>query len=128
MASTYRDRTTEFRHLSDRLKKIGAFIDAAVDRDHTVPTTTQPTTSYRFEFNKKASRIGLGIHETSLKISKLAKLAKMSLMFDDPFKEIQEWKSLCDVPIVCENGSRYALCRSFVVTRDSEKHCKKQCY
>ncbi|CAM8959044.1 unnamed protein product [Rhodiola kirilowii] len=71
MASTYRDRTTEFRRLSDCLKEIGVPIDAAFDRDHTVPTTTQPTTSYRSEFNKKASRIG---HETSLKISKLAKL------------------------------------------------------
>ncbi|CAM8944093.1 unnamed protein product [Rhodiola kirilowii] len=74
MASTYRDRTTEFRRLSDRLKEIGVPIYAAVDRDHTVPTTTQSTTSYRSEFNKKAFRIGLGIHETSLKISKLAKL------------------------------------------------------
>ncbi|KAL9676290.1 hypothetical protein QQ045_004503 [Rhodiola kirilowii] len=74
MASTYRDRTTEFRRLSDCLKEIGVPIDAAFDRDHTVPTTTQPTTSYRSEFNKKASRIGLGIHETSLKISKLSKL------------------------------------------------------
>ncbi|CAM8984761.1 unnamed protein product [Rhodiola kirilowii] len=61
MASTYRDRTTEFRRLSDRLKEIGVPIDASFDRDHTVPTTTHPMSSYRSEFNKKASRIGLGI-------------------------------------------------------------------
>ncbi|CAM8949302.1 unnamed protein product [Rhodiola kirilowii] len=99
MASTYRDRTTEFRHLSDRLKKI----DAAVDRDDTVPTTSHPTTSYRSEFNKKASRIGLGIHETSLKITKLAKLAKRSSMFDDPIKEIHELTALIKDDITALN-------------------------
>ncbi|CAM8955330.1 unnamed protein product [Rhodiola kirilowii] len=99
MASTYRDRTTEFRHLSDRLKKI----DAAVDRDDTVPTTSHPTTSYRSEFNKKASRIGLGIHETSMKITKLAKLAKRSSMFDDPIKEIQELTALIKDDITALN-------------------------
>ncbi|CAM8958317.1 unnamed protein product [Rhodiola kirilowii] len=99
MASTYRDRTTEFRHLSDRLKKI----DAAVDRDDTVPTTSHQTTSYRSEFNKKASRIGLGIHETSMKITKLAKLAKRSSMFDDPIKEIQELTALIKDDITALN-------------------------
>uniref|UniRef100_A0A7N0ZUN8 t-SNARE coiled-coil homology domain-containing protein n=1 Tax=Kalanchoe fedtschenkoi TaxID=63787 RepID=A0A7N0ZUN8_KALFE len=102
MASTYRDRTTEFRHLSVRLKKIGG--DAvAVDRSETEPTASQPTTSYRSEFNKKASRIGLGIHETSLKISRLAKLAKRSSMFDDPIKEIQELTALIKDDITALN-------------------------
>lgn len=41
------------------------------------------------EFSRKAARIGLGIHSTSTKLAKLAKLAKRTSMFDDPAAEIQ---------------------------------------
>lgn len=73
MASAFRDRTSEFRSLSDTLKKIGGI--TAADRAENVPvpsSTSPPVSSSRSEFNKKASRIGLGIHETSLKIARLA--------------------------------------------------------
>jgi hypothetical protein len=36
------------------------------------------------EFAKRASQIGLSIHKTSLKLQKLAQLAKRTSMFDDP--------------------------------------------
>jgi hypothetical protein len=42
------------------------------------------------EFAKKASQIGLAIHKTSLKLQKLAQLAKRTSMFDDPSAEIDE--------------------------------------
>ena len=42
------------------------------------------------EFAKKASQIGLSIHKTSVKLQKLAQLAKRSSMFDDPTAEIDE--------------------------------------
>lgn len=73
MASAFRDRTSEFRSLSDTLKKIGGI--TAADGAENVPapsSTSPPVSSSRSEFNKKASRIGLGIHETSLKIARLA--------------------------------------------------------
>ncbi|KAI3517417.1 hypothetical protein L1887_16631 [Cichorium endivia] len=94
--TTFRDRTSEFRSLSDTLKKFGRISAANPDRSHQQndPSTSSKLpvnpSSYRSEFNKKASRIGLGIHETSKKISRLANLAKKSSIFDDPLKEIQE--------------------------------------
>ncbi|XP_059628019.1 syntaxin-31 [Cornus florida] len=91
--STYRDRTLEFRSLSETLKKIGGI--AASNGAQTDPATSKPPpSSYRSEFNKKASLIGLGVHEASLKIARLAKLAKRSSIFDDPLKEIQELTAL----------------------------------
>lgn len=78
--STYRDRTSEFRHLSDRLKKIGGGTITGVDQPRNEPETSKPSASvsHRSEFNKQASRIGLGIHETSQKIARLSK-RKLSL-------------------------------------------------
>ncbi|OMO76240.1 hypothetical protein COLO4_25632 [Corchorus olitorius] len=95
MASPYRDRTAEFRSLSQTLQKIGGI--AAVDHNHVQNggvSKPPPPLSSRSEFNKKASLIGSGIHETSQKIVRLAKLAKRSSMFDDPIVEIQELTSL----------------------------------
>jgi hypothetical protein len=42
------------------------------------------------EFARRASAIGLAIHKTSLKLQKLAALAKRTSMFDDPGAEIEE--------------------------------------
>ncbi|XP_052186885.1 syntaxin-31 [Diospyros lotus] len=92
--STYRDRTSEFRSLFQTLKKIGGVADSDNASQNASSSSRLPVTSYRSEFNTKASRIGLGIHETSLKIARLAKLAKKSSIFDDPIKEIQELTSL----------------------------------
>ncbi|KAK9913706.1 hypothetical protein M0R45_037516 [Rubus argutus] len=94
MASTYRDRTSEFRSLSDTLQKIGGI--TAVNQSQNAQSPSRPSgpASSGSEFNKKASRIGLGIHETTQKISKLAQLAKRSSMFNDPTVEIQELTAL----------------------------------
>ncbi|KAF5736588.1 hypothetical protein HS088_TW14G00733 [Tripterygium wilfordii] len=92
MASTLRDRTAEFHSLTTILKRIGGV--ASVNQAQNDPKLPPVSLSSRSEFNKKASRIGLGVHETSLKISRLAKLAKRSSMFDDPIVEIQELTSL----------------------------------
>ncbi|XP_057474954.1 syntaxin-31-like [Actinidia eriantha] len=97
--SAYRDRTSEFRSLSETLKKIGGA--ALSNEPQSGPSPLE--TSYRSEFNKKASRIGLGIHETSLKIARLAKLAKRSSIFDDPIKEIQELTTLIKDDITALN-------------------------
>ncbi|XP_010543743.1 PREDICTED: syntaxin-31 isoform X2 [Tarenaya hassleriana] len=91
MASTCRDRTAEFRSLSQTLKKIGA-VSTAHQTEHD-PASSKHGSS-RSEFNRKASRIGLGIHETSQKIARLAKLAKQSSMFNDRTVEIQELTAL----------------------------------
>lgn len=77
MASPYRDRTAEFRSLSQTLQKLGGGISTVnhnnnhLQNDHV--SKSLPSLSSRSEFNKKASLIGSGIHETSQKIGRLAK-------------------------------------------------------
>jgi hypothetical protein len=80
MASTYRDRTSEFRSLTETLKKIGGGEGGATAPPNQQPSTSQNSYS-RSEFNRKASQIGLGIHETSQKIARLAKCKAISSSF-----------------------------------------------
>ena len=50
----------------------------------------RPAIQQQSEFAKRASAIGLSIHRTSLKLQKLAQLAKRASVFDDPSAEIDE--------------------------------------
>uniref|UniRef100_A0A9I9DWZ5 t-SNARE coiled-coil homology domain-containing protein n=1 Tax=Cucumis melo TaxID=3656 RepID=A0A9I9DWZ5_CUCME len=96
MGSVYRDRTSEFRSLLETLKKMGG-ATSAINQTQNEPSASIPSGSPAFarsEFSKKASRIGLGIQDTSQKIVRLAQLAKRSSMFDDPIREIQEMTAL----------------------------------
>lgn len=93
--SSCRDRTSEFNSVVQRLQRNLSV--AAVNSDAIAPKDAaaglpDPTSSSStsLEFNKKASRIGLGIHEASKKVARLAKLAKRSSIFDDPAREIQD--------------------------------------
>ncbi|XP_050385208.1 syntaxin-31 [Argentina anserina] len=90
MASTYRDRTSEFRSLSDTFNKTGGSTPVRPSQNAHSPSRSPVPTSSGSEFNKKASRIQSGINETTQKISRLAQLAKKSTMFNDPSMEIQE--------------------------------------
>ena len=97
MASTYRDRTAEFRSLSETLKKIGGITAVHHQQPENDLTSSKPSTppppppavaaaaaaanSSRSEFNKKASRIGLGIQETSHKIARLAQCKLICIVF-----------------------------------------------
>lgn len=106
MASPYRDRTVEFRSLSQTLQKIGGISAVSNTNDlqnDYVSKSPPPPVSSRSEFNKKASLIGSGINETSQKIVRLAKLAKRSSMFDDPIVEIQELTALIKTDITTLN-------------------------
>lgn len=100
MASSYRDRTSEFRLLSETLKKIGSPV-----QPENAPSTSRGESYSRSEFNRKASRIGLGIHETSQKIARLAQLARKSSMFNDPAVEIQELTVLIKNEITTLNSA-----------------------
>ncbi|XP_010256604.1 PREDICTED: syntaxin-31 [Nelumbo nucifera] len=101
--SSYRDRTSEFRSLSERLKKIEGIATVNGTTTHLEASKASASISSLSEFRKKASRIALGIHETSQKISKLAKLAKRSSIFDDPVMEIQELTALIKDDITAMN-------------------------
>jgi len=114
--ASFRDRTNEFR----------AAVESA--RRHAVPSSSAPSssgagpldgsiaaTSARSEFNNRASKIGLGIHQTSQKLARLAKLAKRTSVFDDPTVEIQELTSVIKKDITALNTAvvdLQALCNS----------------
>ena len=83
--SSYRDRTSEFRSLSERMKKIGGMAVANHAEDDPATSRSLASASSRSEFNKKASRIGLGIHEACLKISRLAKCMPIAFLIFLPF-------------------------------------------
>ncbi|KAH1211882.1 Syntaxin-31 [Glycine max] len=104
MASSYRDRTSEFRLLSETLKKIGSPV-----QPENAPSTSRGESYSRSEFNRKASRIGLGIHETSQKIARLTQLARKSSMFNDPAVEIQELTVLIKNEITALNSALFDL-------------------
>eukprot|EP00210_Caulerpa_lentillifera_P004002 g3818.t1 len=71
-------------------------VESARNKSHDAGTSsgslpsTRAVIQQKSEFTKKASDIGLGIHKTSLKLQKLAQLAKRTSMFDDPTQEINE--------------------------------------
>jgi len=70
--ASYRDRTAEFRSLTETLKKVGGISSADSAGNDPSTASQPPSSSARSEFNKKASRIGLGIHEANRKIARLA--------------------------------------------------------
>ncbi|WVY91465.1 hypothetical protein V8G54_036979 [Vigna mungo] len=103
MSSSYRDRTSEFRLLSETLKKIEGGTSPSVQPE--IASSTSHDSYSRSEFNRKASRIGLGINETSQKVARLAQLARRSSMFNDPAVEIQELTVLIKNEITALNSA-----------------------
>ncbi|XP_011035983.1 PREDICTED: syntaxin-31 [Populus euphratica] len=105
----YRDRTAEFHSITQTLKKIGGVAPVHQNKSYQANNSSpsKPLLSYttRSEFNKKASLIGSGVHETSQKISRLAQLAKRSSMFNDPTVEIQELTVLIKNDITALNAA-----------------------
>ncbi|XP_020254750.1 syntaxin-32-like [Asparagus officinalis] len=107
--SSYRDRTQEFQTRRRRLKKsIPSHQPDAQFGNSAVNAAERPKSrgvSVHSEFNKRASKIGLGIHQTSQKLAKLAKLAKRTSVFDDPTVEIQELTAVIKQDITALNSA-----------------------
>ncbi|KAK3210781.1 hypothetical protein Dsin_015487 [Dipteronia sinensis] len=108
--SSYRDRTQEFLSVAEKLKKsFPSTSNEASSSGNSNSTVTRPedrkssVVAIQSEFNKRASKIGYGIHQTSQKLSKLAKLAKRSSVFDDPTMEIQELTAVVKQDITALN-------------------------
>lgn len=109
MNVSYRDRTPELFSIAERLRK-SPNLTANGDSSHVRPIEKAPTSTslpngVQSEFNRKASRIGLSIHQTSQKLEKLAKLAKRTSMFDDPAVEIQELTAVIKQDITALNAA-----------------------
>ncbi|GAB4828349.1 Syntaxin-32 [Ancistrocladus abbreviatus] len=116
--SSYRDRTQEFQSIAERLKKsvTNAPTTATTSSSSSQADRSRSAVSIQSEFNKRASKIGYGIHQTSQKLAKLAKLAKRTSVFDDPTVEIQELTAVIKQDITALNAA--------VV--DLQLHCNSQ--
>ncbi|KAK9208016.1 hypothetical protein WN944_000367 [Citrus x changshan-huyou] len=101
--TSFRDRTYEFQSVAERLRKSvssqnGPSSSSKADEQRSAVTLQS-------EFNRRASKIGLGIHHTSQKLAKLAKLAKRTSVFDDPTMEIQELTAVIKQDITALNSA-----------------------
>ncbi|KAB5514249.1 hypothetical protein DKX38_028155 [Salix brachista] len=106
--TSYRDRTQEFLSVADRLKKSFSSannVASSSSGSSTKADATRSAVAIHSEFNKRASKIGLGIHQTSQKLAKLAKLAKRTSVFDDPTLEIQELTAVIKQDITVLNSA-----------------------
>ncbi|KAH8482240.1 hypothetical protein Peur_068227 [Populus x canadensis] len=106
--TSYRDRTQEFLSVAERLKKSFSSannVASSSSGSSTKVDATRSAVAIQSEFNKRASKIGLGIHQTSQKLAKLAKLAKRTSVFDDPTLEIQELTAVIKQDITVLNSA-----------------------
>ncbi|XP_078439089.1 syntaxin of plants 32 [Wolffia australiana] len=101
---SFRDRTHEFFSITERLKKSIAPPPPS-SSSATKLDGSRSAVSTQSEFNKRASRIGLGIHQTSQKLSKLAMLAKKTGTYDDPAVEVQELTAVIKQDITALNSA-----------------------
>ncbi|RRT54005.1 hypothetical protein BHE74_00048462 [Ensete ventricosum] len=112
--ASYRDRTQEFLKAVENLKTPFSLVaDASSSSTGSILEGPKSTASNQSEFNRKASKIGLGIHQTSQKLAKLAK-CKTSV-FDDPAVEIQELTSVIKQDITALNSAVVDLQLNFKV-------------
>lgn len=119
--SSLRDRTPEFLAIAERLQKQpgfapppaanGAGASAGPSSSGQASASTSAgasnsrTPGQHSEFAKRAAEIGHAIHRTSLKLQKLAQLAKRTSAFDDPAQEVDELTGIIKQDIQGLNGA-----------------------
>lgn len=104
--SSFRDRTQEFQSIAERLKKSVSSGSGPNGPSSSSKIEEQRSgAALQSEFNRRASKIGFGIHQTSQKLSKLAQLAKRTSVFDDPTMEIQELTTVIKQDITALNSA-----------------------
>lgn len=108
--SSFRDRTQEFQSVAERLKKSfssgpGSGQNGPSSGSKSKFEEQRSVVAVQSEFNKRASKIGYGIHQTSQKLGKLTKLAKRTSVFDDPTREIQELTAVIKQDITALNSA-----------------------
>ncbi|KAH0649361.1 hypothetical protein KY285_034609 [Solanum tuberosum] len=110
-SASFRDRTQEFQSIAERLKKsFSSFQNGPISSSSSTSSGSRSeeqrtTIAMQSEFNRRASKIGFGIHQTSQKLAKLAKLAKRTSDFDDPTTEIQELTAVINQDITALNSA-----------------------
>ncbi|KAE8705911.1 Syntaxin-32 [Hibiscus syriacus] len=125
--SSFRDRTQEFQSVAERLRK--SFSSGPGQNESSSSSTSRAkeqrsVVAHQSEFNRRASKIGFGIHQTSQKLSKYRTekmfsrsevrhticifayfLAKRTSVFDDPTMEIQELTAVIKQDITALNSA-----------------------
>lgn len=100
-----RDRTKDFLSVAERLKKSLVSENVVSSSGGSKSEVQRSAVAVQSEFNRRASKIGFAIHQTSQKLSKLAKLAKRTSVFDDPTMEIQELTAVIKQDITALNSA-----------------------
>lgn len=98
--ASIRDRTHEFLGIAERVKKSYSGPSSSGSKPEVPPRSAVAMQS---DFNRRASKIGYGIHQTSQKLSKLAKCEYDSLVFYCFYfwvtcgsrRDIPNWSSPC---------------------------------
>ncbi|KAH6774249.1 syntaxin of plants 32 [Perilla frutescens var. hirtella] len=103
--ASIRDRTQEFLGIAERANKSLASQNGPSSSGSKPAEPPRSAIAMQSEFNRRASKIGFGIHQTSQKLAKLAKLAKRTSVFDDPTMEIQELTALIKQDITALNSA-----------------------
>eukprot|EP00252_Welwitschia_mirabilis_P019002 TRINITY_DN4285_c0_g1_i3.p1 TRINITY_DN4285_c0_g1~~TRINITY_DN4285_c0_g1_i3.p1 ORF type:complete len:220 (+),score=36.75 TRINITY_DN4285_c0_g1_i3:384-1043(+) len=88
--ASYKDRTSEFQCLIQRLKRFQASEENDASYSQKEARVSQPSVSIGSDFSKRASRISLRLHDVSQKITRLSRMIKKTSIFDDPAREIGE--------------------------------------
>lgn len=120
--SSVRDRTSEFLAIAERLQRQQSAANSSQGSSSSYSKADGPSRLQQHsEFAKKASEIGYGIHKTSLKLQKLAQLAKRTSMFDDPAHEVDELTGVVKTDIQAMNAAIAELERTSLRNKEENK-------
>lgn len=113
VATTIRDRTAEFHAIFQSAAL------ASKTTKKTTPSQQTHTTTPRSDFTRLAANVGKDIQQTSVKLSKLTKLAQRTSLFDDPTAEIHQLTFVIKQDITILNGKLSDLQKLRDATRKS---------
>lgn len=119
-----RERTAEFGSIVERLKKQQGLAGAAgANGQPSTSSSTDPRSQIEANsgFARKAADIGHGVHRTSMKLQKLAQLAKRTSMFDDPTAEVEELTGIIKQDITALNAQIAELQRLSARSKEGNK-------
>jgi syntaxin 5 len=122
--TSLRERTNEFGSIVERLKKQQGLAGGPSGNGagpSSSGTDARSAAEHNSGFARKAAEIGHGVHRTSLKLSKLAQLAKRTSMFDDPTSEVEELTGVIKQDITALNGQIAELQRMNARSKDGNK-------
>ncbi|KAG8960801.1 cis-Golgi t-SNARE syntaxin [Tulasnella sp. 419] len=121
------DRTNEFRACVESITKRSANIPNSkkLEQQRRLQNGTPVSTAPKSEFAKMAGQIGKDITNTTIKLGKLAQLAKRKTLFDDRPVEISELTFIIKQDIANINKSIAAL-QAYVKSRNSSAGSTKQ--